>query len=199
MSRLILIRHAQPLIAVGLCYGQLDVDVNQAASELVASRLRHFLALSDQVRAPYIYCSALRRTQVLAQMLASYFPETEVRRDARLNEMNFGCWEGVAWDQIPRPALDAWTNQFGIHPFGGVESCNQVIARVADAYDELQKKKLDDADDVLWVTHAGVIRALNFYLETGCREIKHAHDWPLSAPEFGEWEIKHFGRENKIR
>lgn len=198
MSRLILIRHAQPLIAKGVCYGQLDVEADLAASELAALRVQRFLSTSGQL-VPHIDCSALRRTQVLAQTLASYFPDTEVRQDARLNEMNFGCWEGVAWDQIPRPALDAWTNQFGVYPFGGVESCNQVIARVADAYDELQRSDLDDKADVLWVTHAGVIRALNFYLETGCREIKHAHDWPLSAPAFGEWEIKHFGRENKIR
>lgn len=196
MSRLILIRHAQPLIAKGVCYGQQDVEVDLAASELAALRVQRFLSTSGQL-VPYIYCSALRRTQVLARTLASYFPEAEVRQDARLNEMNFGCWEGVAWDQIPRSALDAWTNQFGVHPFGGVESCNQVIARVADAYDQLQSSDLDREADVLWVTHAGVIRALTYYLGTGCREIKHAHDWPLSAPGFGEWEIMHFGRENK--
>lgn len=198
MSRLILIRHAQPLIAKGVCYGQLDVEADLAASELAALRVQHFFSTSGQL-VPHIYCSALRRTQVLAQTLASHFPNTEVRQDARLNEMNFGSWEGVAWDQIPRPALDAWTINFGAHPFGGAESCNQVIARVADAYDELQRNDLEDEADVLWVTHAGVIRALNFYLETGCREIKHVNDWPLSAPTFGEWDIKHFGRENKIR
>lgn len=197
MSRLILIRHAQPLIAKGVCYGQLDVEADLAASELAALRLQRFLSASRQT-VSRIDCSALRRTQVLARKLASYLPEAEVRQDARLNEMNFGCWEGVAWDQIPRPALDAWTNNFGAHPFGGAESCNQVIARVADAYDELQRSGLNEDADVLWVTHAGVIRALNFYLESGSREIKHANDWPLSAPEFGEWDIKHFGRENKI-
>lgn len=195
--RLILIRHAQPLIARGLCYGQLDVEADLAASELAAQRVQRFLSTSGQ-GLPRIDCSALRRTQVLAQMLASYFPEAEVRRDARLNEMNFGCWEGVAWDRIPHSAMAAWTDDFGAHAFGGVESCNQVIERVADAYEDLQRLDPDSANDVLWVTHAGVIRALNFYLETGCREIKHANDWPLSAPEFGEWEIKHLAPVNTI-
>lgn len=187
--RLILMRHAQPLIAKAVCYGQLDVDVDLAANQVAAQRLRQFLALSERT-APRIVCSALRRTQVLAQQLASHFPSAHLQQDARLNEMNFGCWEGVAWDLIPRSELDAWTAQFGTHAFGGEESCNQVITRVANAYDELQHSHLDHAQDVVWITHAGVIRALSYYLETGNREIHHVKDWPLFAPNFGEWDIR---------
>lgn len=197
MSRLILIRHAQPLIVRGLCYGQLDVEADLVASEMAARRLQQFLSTSGQGILK-IYCSTLRRTRVLAQMLAANFPSVMVLQDARLNEMNFGCWEGVAWDQIPHPEVAAWTDAFGVHVFGGVESCNQVIRRVADAFEDLQKADLDSASDVLWVTHAGVIRALNYYLTTGRRDIDQAHDWPLGAPGFGEWEVKNLACENKF-
>ncbi len=192
-------RHAQPLIAKGLCYGQLDVEADASASAAAALRFAQFFSASNQIKKPLIVCSALRRTQVLAQHLLTHFPDAAWRQDARLNEMNFGCWEGVAWDQIPRSALDAWTDNFGAHAFGGVETCNQVIARVADAYDELQAEVCDYVDDVVWISHAGVIRALQFYLETGCREINHAHEWPLFAPAFGEWEIKQVAGKNKQR
>lgn len=197
MSRLILIRHAQPLIARGLCYGQLDVEADLVASEVAARRLQQFLSTSGRGISK-IYCSTLRRTRVLAQMLAAYFPSVMVLQDARLNEMHFGCWEGVPWDQIPHPEVAAWTDDFGAHVFGGVESCNQVIRRVADAFEDLQKADLDSASDVLWVTHAGVVRALNYYLTTGRRNIDHAHEWPLGAPGFGEWEVKNLACKNKF-
>jgi len=42
---LILVRHAQPLVASGLCYGALDVAADLAATQLAAQALARTLPL----------------------------------------------------------------------------------------------------------------------------------------------------------
>jgi hypothetical protein len=78
-----------------------------------------------------LWVSPLQRCELLAQSLRGLRPDLPCKTDARLVEMNFGHWEGVAWADIPRTALDAWTADFGNHRFGGVESANAVLSRVA--------------------------------------------------------------------
>ena len=93
--QLFLIRHPRPLIAAGLCYGQLDVDCEDPQP------LAEQLALALPAATP-VFSSPLRRARRLALAL-----DPQATADARLCEISFGAWEGQPWDSIARPALDA--------------------------------------------------------------------------------------------
>lgn len=143
MGRLIhLVRHPPPDIDPGICYGRLDV----AAREVVAAVERLQTGLPPNLP---VWTSPLQRCRVLAEALSP-----SPRLDARLAEMDFGRWEGLAWAAIPRPELDAWAADVaGYAPPGG-ESARQVQARAVAALAELER------EEAVVVTHAGVMRLL---------------------------------------
>jgi alpha-ribazole phosphatase len=172
-----LARHAQPLIAPGLCYGATDVAADTQGTLSAAQQLAECLPLGL-----VFLSSPLQRCERLAHYLQGLRPDLTYKTDARLAEIDFGCWEGQAWDQIPPAAYDAWTADFGEHRFGGRESVGEFMQRVAGAWDEATHA----GRDALWVTHAGVIRAASL-LAQGIRTVQVASDWPATAPGFGQW------------
>ena len=173
---LYLVRHAQPLIAPGVCYGALDVPAHATATQQAAQTLAPSLP-----HGAVVLSSPLQRCELLAQAIKGLRPDLTYKTDARLVEMNFGSFEGLRWDSLPRQALDDWTADFWQHRFGGVECVAQVMARVAAVWDEA----LASAPPQVWVTHAGVIRAATL-LVRGVRHIDQASDWPQAAPAFGQ-------------
>ncbi len=172
-----LVRHAQPLVEGGVCYGALDVAADASATLQAAAKLAQTLPSGVQIRS-----SPLQRYELLAHTLCGLRPDFAYKTDPRLAEMNFGCFEGQRWDGMARQALDDWTADFWQHRFGGVQSVAEFMAQVASVWDEA---KLGPAQQV-WVTHAGVIRAAQL-LARGVREVQHAAQWPLDAPAFGQW------------
>ncbi len=177
-----LVRHAQPCVAAGVCYGALDMAADSQATQLAAAELAKLLPIATAV-----WVSPLQRCEQLAQCLRGLRPDLTFKTDARLMEMNFGEWEGVPWVDVPRSAVDAWTGDFGDHRFGGVESANMVLQRVAAAWsDARQVGGAPTSGDVAWITHAGVIRAAALVAQ-GVLQVNDAAQWPRSAPGFGEW------------
>jgi alpha-ribazole phosphatase len=176
-----LVRHAQPCIAPGVCYGALDVPADAKATGQSAVTLA--MALPSNAR---VITSPLQRCEQLAQALCGERPDLTYRTDARLVEMNFGEWEGVPWADIPRAALDAWTADFENHRFGGVESANEVLSRVAAVWRETQACMAGEGGTTIWITHAGVIRAHSM-LTQGIEIVTQASQWPAKAPAFGEF------------
>ena len=172
-----LVRHAQPLLAPGLCYGATDVPADPYATQQAA------LALAPELPAhTTVISSTLQRCELLVHSLQGLRPDLAYKTDARLTEMNFGHWEQHRWDAIPRTAYDAWTADFSHHRFGGQESVAEFMQRVASAWRELALSP----GPVLWVTHAGVIRAATL-LSQGVQEVTQASQWPAAAPVFGGW------------
>lgn len=171
-----LARHARPLVEPGICYGALDMPADAAHTRAAAQALAAALPLGMAVQV-----SPLQRCQQLAQALQDLRTDLQLRTDKRLREMDFGSWEGVAWADIPRAAIDAWTDDFAQHRFGGSESANEVLARVALAWDALPP-----AGDTLWIAHSGVAQAATL-LRQGIRHIEHAKDWPVSRLGYGAW------------
>ncbi|MEM9050041.1 MAG: alpha-ribazole phosphatase [Pseudomonadota bacterium] len=145
---LILLRHTRPAIAAGICYGRSDLDL---APGFKADADRLALSLPPVSR---IVTSPLRRCARLAEHIGAA-RGLPVDPEPRLSEMDFGAWEGVAWDAIPRAELDAWAADF-LHarPHGG-ETVAMLLARVAAALSALA----DAGGDTLIVAHAGVIKA----------------------------------------
>ena len=184
--KLWLVRHAQPLVAPGVCYGQLDLAAEVAATADCARRLA--LALPIGVR---VSTSPLQRCTQLANALQALRPDLRCHTDARLQEMNFGRWEGRDWKDIAPAELTAWTDNFARYAVGSTgESVNVFMARVKTAFDTLMPMSMPrpmSENATLWITHAGVIRAAGL-LAQGLSHIEHAAQWPLAAPQYGQWQ-----------
>ena len=147
--QLILVRHPQPDIAPGLCYGSTDVAVSNSAIAQVAARLR----AAGLPGALPVFASPLARCALLAHELgapASLAP--------RLAEMDFGAGEMRAWDAIPRAEIDAWAADLLHYRPGGGENVLDVARRVAAFRDALQAGGHSGA---LLVCHAGTMRLLS--------------------------------------
>ena len=140
---LYLIRHPRPLIAPGVCYGRLDVAAEDPLP--IAAALRALLPADAPV-----WSSPLQRCRLLAGHL-----HPQPRLDERLQEIDFGDWEGRAWDDIPRQDIDAWAADLLHYTPPGGESPARLSARVNAFLAELPPGAH------IIVTHAGIIRTLH--------------------------------------
>jgi len=175
--RLWLVRHAQVLFPPGTCYGALDVPAGPLVTLECARALAAVLPEGASIST-----SPLQRCERLAQALIELRPDLTYRADTRLQEMNFGAWEGRPWADIARSEFDDWIANFSAHAVGGHgESVGTVMARVADAFDELPA-----APDNVWITHAGIIRAAQL-VASGMRQISRADQWPQDGVACGQW------------
>jgi len=194
--KLWLVRHALPLVDAGLCYGRLDMAADLAATAECARQLAGVLPADIRV-----ITSPLQRCEQLAHALKALRPDLACKPDARLAEMDFGCWEGRAWNAIDRAELQAWTDDFARCAAGqDGESVTGFMSRVASVFDELtrgtrtpalsrfeREKEKDAQSDRVWITHAGVIRAAQL-LARGIRRIERADQWPLELTNYGQWQ-----------
>lgn len=147
--KLHLVRHPQPDIDRGLCYGASDVPVAEHALARAHATL-HAAGLPGDLP---VYASPLQRCAGLARRLNP----AVLTFDARLAEIDFGCWEMRPWDVIPRIEVDAWAADLLHYRPGGTECVLDVARRVAAFIDELRQAAHAEA---LLVCHAGTIRLL---------------------------------------
>ena len=146
-----LIRHARPDGVEGLCYGRRDIRVHREETARAARELR--ARLPDEVlnTAP-VHSSPLARCAALAHELA---PARPVSLTPALLELDFGSWEGCAWDTVPRTELDAWAEEPWRYAPGGGESAHSAGARWAIWAERMRN---EGHVAVIAVTHAGLIR-----------------------------------------
>jgi alpha-ribazole phosphatase len=174
--RLYLVRHPQPLIASGICYGASDVLCSAEQLEIGAQDL-----LKELPKDLRMISSPLQRCERLAQVLCRLQPDLSYKTDEKLAEMHFGAWEMQAWDAIAPEELKAWTDDFAAYRCGGSgESAGQFVQRVAQRL--LESAQHEESE--IWITHAGVIRALQ-WLQTLSFEAFTAlvqHPAPLCEP-----------------
>jgi alpha-ribazole phosphatase len=160
--KLYLVRHAQPLVAPGLCYGASDVLCDPQVMESKASELLDALLNvhpNVQHRSLKIISSPLSRCEQLALHLCRLQPDLAYKTDEKLAEMDFGAWEMQAWDEIAEKELSGWAEAFATYRCGGTgESTGMFVQRVAKRLHE----SLQSEQDQLWITHAGVIRAVQW-------------------------------------
>jgi len=167
-----LVRHGRPVLAAGVCYGSTDVAADPQHTAQIAAMLVQRLPQGAEMRT-----SPLQRCAALARAVAAARPDLTLHSEPRLAEMDFGCWEGWRWDDIPKAAFEAWTGQFAGHRFGGAECVQELLHRVAQVWDEAQAATAAQ----VWVTHAGVIAAASL-LARGIRSVHDAGDWPAPSP-----------------
>jgi alpha-ribazole phosphatase len=184
--RLWLVRHAAPCVAPGTCYGALDVSADTEATRAAAARLATALPLQARV-----FFSTLQRCEQLAYALQALRPDLPPTPDARLREMGFGAWEGRAWNAIPRSDIDTWTDAFATHAPGGGEALATMLERVGSALQAARQLHTGHAvKDVVWITHAGVARCVEWLQQQGAKAMPRSEDWPIAAPGWGDWDIR---------
>ncbi len=150
---ILLIRHTQPKIENGICYGQTDVplldtylqDFNKIKEELSAYNLKDY----------NIYTSPLQRCTHLAEYLFG----NKVQIDTRLMELHFGDWEMKPWDTIPQKDIEAWMNNIEKFQFPNGESVHEMGKRIKQFLEEISNQ------NVVLITHKGVYRWLKYLHE----------------------------------
>jgi len=170
--QLYLIRHPRPRAAHGICYGRLDVAVDATAAAAAESRVRECIPAAV-LRGAAIYTSPLSRCAGLARALAG---PREVLVADDLIEMDFGAWEGRAWESVAEAELDAWARDIWDYRPGGGESARSVAIRWQRWLGHLHEVR---SGDTIAITHAGVIRVA---LERAGR--LSASDFPRVPIEF---------------
>jgi alpha-ribazole phosphatase len=164
---LLLVRHPAPEIAPGICYGRLDVPARAEGVAKLAAEVRAH-GVARVWTSPALRCRAVAERTGLPS-----------RAEPRLWELDFGDWEGRAWDDVPRAALDAWAaDPENFAPPGG-ESGAALLARVREVFFDL----LAAGDDVAVVSHGGPLKLLAALLRG------EAPDLLAPAPPFGSVQV----------
>jgi alpha-ribazole phosphatase len=146
-----LVRHSRPLGTEGICYGRLDVEVDDAGASGAAAFAAAQVPPEILCQAR-LHCSPSTRCTRLARLLSA---PHEPLYSEHLREMDFGSWEGIPWSEVPRAELDAWAANLWTYRPGGGESAQMVAARWQAWLHDVRHSGCGSA---LAVTHAGVIR-----------------------------------------
>jgi alpha-ribazole phosphatase len=151
---LYLVRHAQPQVQTGICYGRTDLALEPKAQVQLLVKLQ--AKIPKQI---HLVSSPLQRCEQTAQELAALGWQVP-QIDPRVAEMDFGDWEGQAWSQIERSQIDDWANDIVHYRPPQGESVNDVAQRSLEVISELSFEQ-----DVVIITHAGVIQVLTKLLQ----------------------------------
>lgn len=143
-----LIRHTTPNIEKGICYGQSDLDVAPTFEE-EANIILKSLAIDNKT---IVYSSPLKRCLKLASKFSK-----NIITDNRLMELNFGDWELLKWDNLPKEASTIWMNNFVTASTPNGEAYIDLAKRAYEAFTEITSTS---AKKVIITTHAGVIRSI---------------------------------------
>lgn len=181
LGRLWLVRHARVLCPVeparATCYGRLDWPADPLATQELARTLAGQLPIGARLRS-----STRQRTRLLAHELQALRPDLQPGgADARLDELDFGAWEGRRWDDIGEAAVAAWVRNFADARVGGGESVRQLLQRVQAA---LIEQAADGPGEVVWLCHAGVIRACLWLYGSTSSATPQADTWPRTTVSF---------------
>ncbi|MDO9169993.1 MAG: alpha-ribazole phosphatase [Methylobacter sp.] len=151
-----LIRHTQTATDPGLCYGQSDIALAASFADEMGKLHDKLPEFDDNCK---VFSSPLTRCLQLAET----FSDT-VTTDSRLLELNFGDWEGQRFDDIDADVLQHWTNNFVTAAPPKGENFEDLYQRAGSFWQDLlaapRLSPVGEAEQVLVVTHAGVIRAL---------------------------------------
>jgi alpha-ribazole phosphatase len=171
----VILRHP-PVGVQGRCYGRLEVPApfsDGLICDMWAALLRDLQGVCpEQVcvwTSPLGRCGRLARRWVELLRLGdgplafgasgAALPGSVVLHEVpALMEMDFGRWEGVAWDGVPRRELDAWAvDLWDAAPWGG-ECVRDVWERV-QAFRQGQLEPFLSLDVLhVVITHGGVLK-----------------------------------------
>ncbi len=144
-----LVSHPPVADGDGRCYGRLDLPLADPGA------IAPIVAALAPMRGAAIHTSPLARCRLVAEALAAGWGQLATLDD-RLMEMDFGAWEGLAWDEVPRAALDLWAEDvMGFAPPGG-ETGAALVRRVTDFWQALGAR----GGTHVVVAHGGPLKVL---------------------------------------
>ncbi len=156
MTRLILIRHGATAWTRQKRYqGYTDIPLSPSGQKQ-ARRLGERLG---RCRISFFYTSALARAAQTAAILANG-RKARLATDERINEINFGAWEGKTARELVRakePSYLRWCKGSWVTPPGG-ESLRVFKKRIRNFLAEILKKH--EGKTIAIVSHGGPIRMM---------------------------------------
>lgn len=156
--RLLLVRHGETAAnVVRRIQGQSDEPLSPRGK----NQARRLGARLAGERLDALYASPLTRAWHTARLICRPHPELRPRPEARLQEMAYGAWEGLTWEEVRRRypvEWQAWArDQENAPPHGG-ERLSALGRRVGELARELRTRH--GGQTVLLVGHGGSLRAL---------------------------------------
>jgi len=143
----------------GSYYGNLDTSLTEIGIRQ-GNKARDFF---ENIKLDIIYVSDKKRTKEMAKLVLEQ-KEIETIVDNRINETNFGDFEGKTYEEIkrlyPNECMRWQNNWMGFVPPGG-ESYIKLCERVKSFMEDIKKMEYNN---ILICTHSGVIRAIYCYV-----------------------------------
>lgn len=143
----------------GAYSGNLDVSLN-AIGISQGNKAKDFF---NDIKLDRVYVSDKKRTTEMAKLVLGQ-DKTEIIQDDRINETNFGDFEGKTYEEIMKSypkECNCWENNWkGFVPTRG-ESYIMLCKRVKTFMEDIKKL---ECDNILICTHAGVMRAIYCYV-----------------------------------
>ncbi len=158
MKELILIRHGESLHAGTRYIGRTDTPLTPFGHEQAEALSRR---LSETALDALFASPALRARETVRPLLSEQAIEAVI--DADLQEIDFGAWEGMSFDEIQAQAherVTVWAENRMDFVFPNGESLDAFWKRVCRAGDRLAAAP---GKRIAVVTHGGVIRYLLCY------------------------------------
>lgn len=146
-----LLRHPPVRSPPNCCYGRTDLPLADGWTALLPG----LVAALRELAPALIRTSPLQRCRLPAAALARHL-QIPLRIDPRLAELDFGEWEGLDWDRVPRAALDLWAADPAGFAAPGGETGAALIARIRAVLADLS----GDGVSSLVVSHGGPLRLL---------------------------------------
>lgn len=147
-------------------YGSTDSSLNEAGKMQAEAASK----LLKEIEFNKVYVSDKKRTKETAEICLNLNEENLIK-DSRINEVSFGIFEGKSYEDIKKEFPDEyedWIKDWkGFSPLGG-ENYYRFYNRVNDFMNEVIKNK---DENILIITHGGVIRAIYCYVLDGCLDL----------------------------
>ncbi len=151
--RLVWVRHA-PSEGEGLLLGQRDVPLSAKGCRQLPRLVQKITRYAAQA----VYSSDLLRARATAAAISRRLG-VEVELRPGLREIDFGCWQGLSWDQLTErfpQAARRWLKDFPRQPIPGGEDFREFKRRVRREL--LRVVAAHPGGCAIVVTHGGVIR-----------------------------------------
>ncbi|MCM8710060.1 alpha-ribazole phosphatase [Clostridium sp. SYSU_GA19001] len=139
-------------------YGKLNMSLNENGK----TQAKNAGILLKNINFKNIYISERKRTRETAEIVLGRTEGFII--DSRINEINFGEFEGRSYEEIQKKfpiEYEKWSSNWKEFVPPGGESYIQFYSRVRNFMKELLET---GEEDVLVVTHGGVIRAVYCYV-----------------------------------
>ena len=178
MLEILIIRHGETAWNTADRFrGRVPVELSSKGLAQVESLAEHL----SRKEISAIYCSPLRRAVQTAEAIAQR-RQTAIRPTEKLNDMDFGEWEGLTRDEVKARYADiyaTWLEKPDQAQIPGAESLDSIRKRAMSALDEIMEQH--KSGTVALVTHRAVTKVLICAL----LDLDNSHFWNIDHDTCG--------------